>query len=91
LFVINAISSKGELTTNEPIEFYGSITLENEPLSGVGVTADFGGRIESAVTDEYGDFNIRMRSPTVPGSYNVVLEAEYEGLTTQSVLAVTVK
>lgn len=91
MFTINAISSKGELTTNEPIEFYGSLTLENEPLSSVEVDVDFGGKSASGITDEYGDFNIKMRSPTVPGSYNVVLEAEYEGLKTTQTLLVNVK
>jgi len=91
LFTINAISSKGELTTNEPIQFYGSVTLENEPIRGVTVNVDFGGVTESGVTDEYGDFDIKMRSPTVPGSYNVLLEAEHEGLTTTATLLVVVK
>lgn len=90
LFTINAISSKGQLTTNEPIEFYGSVLLENEPVSGVEVVVNFGGLTSSDITDEYGDFSVKMRSPTIPGSYNVVLEAEYEGLTTTSTLLVEV-
>jgi len=91
LFTINAIASKGELTTNEPIEFYGSITLENEPVSGVEVTVDFGGITDSVFTDEYGDFNIKMRSPTVANSYNVQLEADYEGLKATATLFVDVR
>ncbi len=91
MFTLNAISSKGELTTNEPIEFYGSVSLENEPIAGVEVTANFGGTIKSAISDEYGDYDIKMRSPTIPGSYDVKLEAKHEGLVTTNTLRVEVK
>jgi len=91
LFTINVISSKSELTTNEPIEFYGSITLENKPISGCEIKIDFGGRTAQGITDNYGDFSISMRAPTVAGTYNVIVEAVYEGYSTTTTVSETVK
>ncbi len=91
MFSVNVISSKAELTTNEPIEFYGSVTLENKPVAGAKVTVNFGGTIKSEVTDEYGDFSIKLRSPTVSGDYTVVVNAEYENLKTKNRVSVKVK
>lgn len=91
MFTINAISSKSEVTTNEPVEFYGSITLENEPIAGVEISVSFGGKKEITFTDEYGDYSLKMRSPTVSGAYDAVLEANYEDNKATSTLAITVK
>lgn len=91
MFIINAISSKGELTTNEPIEFYGSVLLENKPVEGATVTVNFGGIVKTGTTDEYGNFNIKMRSPTIKGEYNVKVEAKNDNLVTSTTLQVTVK
>lgn len=91
LFTINLISSKGEVTTNEPLEFYGSVTLENEPVAAARITIIFGGRTESTFTDEYGDFNIKMRAPTVSGNYDVKAEANYENFGTTTTTQVLVR
>ncbi|MFA5405798.1 MAG: type II secretion system F family protein [Candidatus Nanoarchaeia archaeon] len=91
LFTINVISSKGELTTNEPIEFYGSITLESNPISGAELIINFGGVVAEGFTDEYGDFNIKMRAPTVAGNYNVLVEARYESFSATSSISAIVK
>jgi len=78
-YAINVMSSKTEVTTNELVEFFGSVTLENEPISNVEVTVNFGGVADSTYTDEYGDFSIKIRAPTVEGNYIARVSSTYEG------------
>lgn len=77
-YAINVMSSKTDVTTNEPVEFFGSVSLENEPVTNVEVKVNFGGSIGVASTDEYGDFSITVRSPTIEGSYNAEVSSSYE-------------
>ncbi len=91
MFMLNAISSKGEVSTNEPISFFGSVILEDKPVEGAKVIVNFGGIVKEGYTDEYGNFNIKMNAPTVRGDYKVVLEAHYDEYTTKTSMLIKVK
>ncbi len=91
MFTINLMSSKTEITTSEMVELYGSVTLENEPLVGIEVKANFGGNIGVASTDEYGDFSILIKAPTVEGTYNAEVNSNYEGLEAVANVQITVR
>lgn len=89
-FTLNAVSSKIDAVRGEEIEFYGSLTLENQPVSNATIKVTYGGVTNQGLTNQYGEFSVKVNSPLTAGVYPAKIEAIYNEYYSTSEIQITV-
>jgi flagellar protein FlaJ len=90
-FVLHVDVFREEVIPGGRVMLSGHVSLEGKPAVEAFVKAILEEVEEVSTTDERGDFKIEIRAPEEPGTYQILVEVEYEEHRTSKQVEITVK